>query len=110
MWLGRVFNCRVRVFNWSSREFNWSSGRVVDYSILIPHTTLPWTTWSRRPMTTHRTFLNPVSGCPGGLKAISLVIGPHGGTEICDWLHLLDQISPNLVKSEMKRLSPLIGR
>jgi len=38
MWLGRVFNCRVRVFNWSSREFNWSSGRVVDYSILIPHT------------------------------------------------------------------------
>ena len=42
MWLGRVFNCRVRVFNWSSREFNWSSGRVIDYSILILHTTLPW--------------------------------------------------------------------
>ena len=38
------------------------------------------------------------------------MIGPRGGTEICDWLDLLDQISPNLAKSEMKRLSPLIGR
>jgi hypothetical protein len=37
------------------------------------------------------------------------VIGPRGGSEICDWLDLLNQISPNLAKSEMKRLSPLIG-
>ncbi len=46
---------------------------------------------------------------PGGPED-PLVIGPRGGTEICDWLDLLDQISPNLAKFEMKRLSPLIGR
>jgi len=46
---------------------------------------------------------------PGGAEG-PLVIGTRGGTDICDWLDLLDQMSVNLAKSEMKRLSPLIGR
>ena len=52
-------------------------------------------------------LLKPSLQPPGGPRAAP-VIGPRGGSESCDWLELLDQISPNLANSEMKRLSSLI--
>ena len=52
-------------------------------------------------------FVKPSLRPPGGPRAAP-VIGPRGGSESCDWLELLDQISPNLANSEMKRLSSLI--
>ena len=53
--------------------------------------------------------LNPVSDPTVGSEDPH-VIGPRGGTEICDWLDLLDQISPNLAKFERNCASSLIGQ
>jgi len=51
--------------------------------------------------------LNPVSDPTVGSEDPH-VIGPRGGTEICDWLDLLDQISTNLAKFERNCASSLI--
>jgi len=71
--------------------------------------------WSRGYIRGEQGVVKPETGFkpslrpPGGPR-VAPVIGPRGALEICDWLELPDQISPNLAKSEMKPLSSLIRR